>query len=56
MDPSILLANLVFRIFFMWICYVIAQKRGISLSMGIFLSHHCGYCLCVLIGEARLER
>lgn len=40
MDPSILLVNLVFRIFFMWICYVIAQEKnrsvGLALLWGFF--------------------
>lgn len=40
MDPSILLVNLVFRLFFMWICYVIAQEKnrsvGLALLWGFF--------------------
>lgn len=40
MDPSILLVNLVFRIFFMWICYGIAQEKnrsvGLALLWGFF--------------------
>lgn len=40
MDPSILLANLVFRIFFMCICYGIAQEKnrsvGLALLWGFF--------------------
>ena len=40
MDPSILLANLVFRIFFMCTCYGIAQEKnrsvGLALVWGFF--------------------
>ena len=40
MDPSILLLNLLVRIFFMWICYVIAQEKnrsvGLALVWGFF--------------------
>lgn len=40
MDPSILLANLVFRIFFMCTCYEIAQEKnrsvGLALLWGFF--------------------
>ena len=40
MDPSILLANLVFRIFFMCTCYGIAQEKnrsvGLALLWGFF--------------------